>query len=166
MQVTLSWNEVAMASDVGRRRQLSSLRQGLTDKHGFSGDGWGAHIEGALGEMAVAKCLGIYWDGSVNTFKANDLPGLQVRTRSQHTYDLIIRRDDPPGDRYLLVTGRCPHYSLRGWIAGADGQRPEYLAAHGGRERAFFVPPSALHDISTLILRPVTKLDGPITTKT
>lgn len=150
MRVTLTWNEAAMAADVGRRRQLESLRSGLRDKHGYEGDGWGNHIEGAMGEIALAKHLGVYWDGSINTFKANDLPGLQVRTRSRPTYELIIRKDDSPDERFVLVTGRCPNYTIQGWIAGRDGMQEQWLAAHGGRAPAYFVPHSALRPISEL----------------
>jgi len=139
-----------MGSDIGRMRHLSSIKAGLQDSHGFDGCGWSEHIEGACGEMAVAKHLGIYWDGSVNTFHQCDLPGLQVRTRSRHDYDLIVRPSDRDDDIFVLVTGKCPHYTIHGWIAGRDAKKQEYEAAHGGRPTAYFVPRSALQCLSNL----------------
>lgn len=151
MQVTLTWPEAAMASDVGRMRQLSSIKAGLQDAHGFEGVGWSEHIEGACGEMALAKQLGVYWDGSVNSFHRPDVGGrFQVRTRSRHDYDLIVREADSDEDVFVLVTGRCPHYTVRGFILGKDAKRDEYKASFGNRPPAFFVPQAALQCLSNL----------------
>ena len=68
MKVTLEWYELLQAALCGVRRHIEALHKGLPDKHGFDSDGWGAHIEGAAGEMAAAKSLGLYWNGSINTF--------------------------------------------------------------------------------------------------
>jgi hypothetical protein len=150
MKTTLEWHEAAMASDVGRMRHLASVKAGRTPGYGYEGLAWTEHIEGACGEMALAKCLRIYWDGSVNTFKANDLPGIQVRTRSREDYQLIVRPGDSKEAAYVLVTGRCPNYEIRGWIAGKDAMREEWLKDHGNRPAAYFVPHSALQPMSTL----------------
>lgn len=150
IQVTLNWYEAAMASDIGRMRHLSSIKSGLSDAHGFSGDGWSEHIEGACGELSLAKHLGVYWDGSVNTFKKPDLPGIQVRTRSRDDYDLIVRKGDRDDEIFVLVTGRCPTYTIRGWILGGDAKLEKYKVAHGGRPEAFFVPQDALECLSNL----------------
>lgn len=150
MQVTLSWPEAAMASDVGRMRQLSSIKAGLVDAHGFTGDGWSEHIEGACGEMALAKHLGVYWDGSVNSFHRPDVGKFQVRTRSRREYELIVREADHDDDVFVLVTGKCPHYEVRGWIVGKDAKRDEFKASHGNRPAAYFVPHDALQCLSNL----------------
>lgn len=150
MQTTLEWYEAAMASDVGRMRHLASIKAGRPDAYGYDGLGWSEHIEGACGEMAVAKCLGVYWDGSVNSFKSNDLPGIQIKTRSREDYELIVRPGDSPEAAYVLVTGKCPNYSVRGWIYGKDAMREEWLRDHGGRPAAYFVPHSSLQPMEQL----------------
>jgi hypothetical protein len=156
MDVKLEWHEVVMASEIGRYRQLASIKRGLADKHGFSGDGWSEHVEGACGEMVVAKHLGVYWDGGINTFKEPDLPGIQVRTRSRHSFDLIVRPDDSDTDQFVLVTGHCPSYRIRGWILGRDAKKPEHLKDHGGRPPAYFVPAELLLPTHSLgVLRAV-----------
>src|SRR5690242_2973336 len=129
MKVTLDWSELELAAAVGLRRQISSMRDQREDKHGFSGPGWTIHIEGACGELAVAKALGRYWNGSVDTFKAPDLgcdvreaESLQIRTRSNAYYDLIVRPDDADQDVYILVTGRAPEFEVHGWIRGREAK--------------------------------------------
>ena len=148
--VTLTMHEINMAANVGLMRQLCALKAGKHDAHGFDGDGWSEHIEGACGELAVAKILGRYWDGSVNTFKADDLPGLQIRTRSRHDYDLIVRPGDDDQAVWVLVTGRCPEYRVRGWINGAEAKRAEWLRNYGGRPAAYFVPAEQLRGIEEI----------------
>lgn len=152
-EVTLTWYEAAMASHVGWMRQLAAVKAGKPDLHGYDGEGWSEHIEGACGEMAVAKMLGIFWDGSVNTWKAHDLPGLQVRTRSRHDYDLTVRPNDDDEAHWVLVTGRCPEYRIHGWIAGADAKLPAWSRTYGGRPAAYFVPQSELRGMDKLITK-------------
>lgn len=147
----LTWHEVAMASEIGRLRQLASVKHGRQDRHGFEGAGWDAHIEGACGELAVARRLGRYWNGSVNNFDGADVSGgLQVRTRSSHSYDLLIRPDDSPDASWVLVTGRCPDYWVRGWIQGREAKDPRWLRAHGNRPAAYFLPASKLRPMAEL----------------
>ena len=150
-EVRLSWHESAMASDVGRLRQLAAIKAGLMDRHGYAGNGWAEHIEGAMGELVVAKVLDIYWDGSVNTFSRSDLPGIEVRTRSKGDYELIVRPHDSDESVFVLVTGKCPIYVVRGWIKGRDAKRPEWLKEHGSRPPAHFVPQEALKPVEALL---------------
>lgn len=108
----------------------------------------GIHIEGACGEIAAAKALGRYFSGSYNTFKAADLgEKLQVRTRSSHDYELIVRNDDNPDHAFVLVTGTAPTYCVRGWAYARDVMRQEYMANHGGINPAYFVPAKALKPV-------------------
>lgn len=148
--VTLNWHEVATASHVGWMRQIKALQSDKHNTHGYTGEGWSEHCEGACGEMAVAKYLERYWNGSVNTWKSDDLPGIQVRTRSQHDYQLIVRPRDDDQAAFVLVTGRSPSYRVRGYITGADAKRPEWLQTYGGRPAAYFVPTLNLNDIEDL----------------
>lgn len=150
MNITLAPHEMAIAAWVGVRRNIESRRRGLPDKHGLSGEGWNEHIEGAGGELAVAKMLNLYWDGSINTFKRADLAGVQVRTRSHHGYDLLVRPDDSPEDAFVHVTGRMPHYRIHGWMTGAEAMQDRWMAHHGDRPAAYFVPRSELRPIQTL----------------
>jgi hypothetical protein len=147
--VTLTPPEMSMAAQVGCARHIEALRLSLKDKHGAQEhDGWQLHIEGACGELALAKCLGVHWEGTVNTFKrGGDVGTMQVRTRSKHDYELIVRKDDDTKAMYWLVTGTCPDYRIHGFIRGYDAQRAEWWFRHGGREGAWFVPQNQLKPV-------------------
>lgn len=150
--ITLAWFELATAAQVGLRRHIEALMKGLPDKYGFNQEtGWNVHIEGAAGEMAVAKCLNMFWNGSVNTFKRDaDVGKLQVRTRSKEDYDLLVRPDDRDGDVFVLVTGKAPTFKVHGWRYGVDAKQPEFMQTHGGRDPAYFVPKSKLRNLTSL----------------
>lgn len=149
IEVSLSKMEALMAVNVGLMRHFSSLFAGRADKHGAR-EAWDLHIEGACGELAVAKVTGAYWDAAIDVFKRPDVGGLQVRTRSRHDYELIVRVNDRDSDRFVLVTGRCPRYVIRGFIVGADAKQQRWLKAHGDREEAYFVPHDALTPLTAL----------------
>jgi len=145
--ICLTAQEMAMAAIVGAARHAESVQQRRRDAHGLSSkkDGLGLHIAGACGEMAVAKWRGVYWGGHVNTFKGADLGrNVQVRTRSDHKWDLIVRSDDADNDAFVLVTGTAPLLVLRGWMWGREAKQDRYLDTHGGREQAWFVPQADL----------------------
>lgn len=150
--ITLEWYELASACLVGMRRQLAALRRHLPDRYGCDEfDGWSVHIEGAAGEMAVAKALNQYWNGSVNTFHASDIGAhIQVRTRHLHTYDLIVRPLDSNADAFVLVTGKAPTFTIQGWLQGHHAKQPKYLQTYGGRPAAYFIPQPDLLPISSL----------------
>lgn len=148
--VTLTPFELWLASGVGIRRHIEALRKGSRDTFGAK-QSWDLHVEGACGECAAAKAIGRYWNGSVNTYHdGGDIGAIQVRTRSEDTYDLIIRDNDPDGALFVLVTGRAPQYCVRGYIRGRDGKRAEWRKTYGGRDAAFFVPQSALQPIERI----------------
>lgn len=142
--VQLSLPELLFGCSIGGMRHFEAVRSGRKDRHGFQAgeqSGLGIHIEGACGEFAAAQALGREFSPTINNFKEADIgKNLQVKTRSRHDYDLLVRRDDNPEHWFLLVTGLAPLFCVRGWIKGSDAMKDCYLAAHGGREEAFFVP--------------------------
>lgn len=148
MNVTLTTSEIAAALQVAYRRQMEAVERKLPGRHGAADvqfcEALRRHINGAGGELAFAKALGIYWDAGVNTFKAPDVGGFQVRTRSKATYDLIVREGDSDMEVFVLVVGEMPDYRIVGGIRGARAKRDEWLRDHGGHGRAWFVPQSAL----------------------
>lgn len=167
IQIELTPHEIGLAEYVGTRRHEEAVAQGRPDCHGFGGgyrDGLDIHIEGACGEVAVAKALNVFYDGSVNTFKTGgDIGGLtltedsqsktislQVRTRSKDYYDLLIRPNDRDEDIFVLVTGVRPKYSIHGWVQAADVKREEFLNDYGGRPPAYFVPKTELKPLFSI----------------
>jgi hypothetical protein len=140
--VTLTPREIAMAAHVGVMRNITALSAKLIPANGFNKEhAWNEHIEGACGEVAFAKLVNRYWMPSVNTFRAADIGlDIQVRTRSRHDYELIVRPSDNPEHVFVLVTGRSPNFRIRGYVFGREARRDEWFRDHGGRPPAWFIP--------------------------
>jgi hypothetical protein len=152
--INLTDQEREAATAVGSRRHAEAVKKRLPDRHGFRGDSLQIHVEGACGELAAAKALGLPWDGPVNTFKrGGDVGDLQVRTRSNHAWDLIVRPDDRDGDVFVLVTGLTPRFRVHGWIRGVDAKKDAWRKTYGGRPPAYFVPQRALRPLEELATR-------------
>ena len=150
-EILLSWTEVALAAQVGLKRQLNAIKDGRKDQHGFKGDGWETHIVGACGELAAAKAIGVYWTPTVDTFKSGgDIGKLQVRTRSLSWHELYIRPDDRVSDVFILVTGAIPSFTVRGWYPATQARRDEWWKDHGNRDFAWFVPQRELNPLKTI----------------
>lgn len=150
IEVTLTQPELQHALHVGGTRHIEALLEGRQDQHGAkkAKDVWGLHIEGACGELAFSKATGRYWSGPVGNFKEADVGDrVQVRTRTHHNQDLIVREGDNPSHAYALVTGRAPEFRVHGWIWGRDAKQPRWLRDYGGHGPAFFVPKEALTQI-------------------
>lgn len=140
-----------MAAMVGVKRQLEALKDGRPDRHGYEGDGWAVHVEGAAGEQAAAKAMNRFWSGSINTYQlGGDVGEIQIRTRSKGYYELIVREQDDDNAAFVLVTGAAPTYQVVGWIFGRDAKRAEWSKTHGDRPAAYFVPHAALQDLALL----------------
>lgn len=141
-----------MACEVGLRRHMEAIKSGRRDRHGAKSDDFGTglvkHIDGAGGELAFAKARNLYWDGSVNTFKTGGDVGLvQVRTRREQHYDLLVRDDDRDEDWFVLVIGKMPEFRVVGCIRASDAKRPEFRKNFGGHGAAFFVPQAVLRPL-------------------
>jgi len=155
VEIILTPDEMLAAGEVGGRRNAEAKAAGLPDVHGYSGNGLEVHVLGAQAELAAAKFLGVDWEATINTFKAPDVLDYQVRGRKLHGYDLIVRLNDSDRAPFILVVGTGPFYVV-GWLYGHEAKREEWLATHGGREKAYFVPKSALHDPRQLLSKSCT----------
>lgn len=151
-EITLTQSDIDWATSVGAMRESESKRMGLPQRHGCSDEkSKSVHIDGAMGELAAARAIGVEWQASVNTFKnGGDVGAWQVRTRSSHYFDLIIRDNDRDDDVFILVTGTCPKYRVVGWIRAGDGKQKRWVKTHGGRPPAYFVPQSELNSLDLL----------------
>jgi hypothetical protein len=154
IDVELTSAEVVTAAMVGVYRHVQALFAGYKPNAGFRDPdkAWHIHIEGACGEMAVAKAMKMFWSASVGTFKeGGDVGCLQVRTRSRIDYDLFVRPRDDPDSIFVLVIGNAPKFRVVGWIYGRDARQEKYLKDYGERSApAWFVPQSDLYDMDCL----------------
>jgi len=150
VDVRLSWSEVRLASVIGVARRIASLAKGLTDVNGEVSNPWGVDIEGACYELAVCKLMGWWWPATVNTGKAPDVNGHQVRGTTCLGGRLILRGHDDPQAAYIFVVGSAPNYQVVGWELGVRVMRDEFKDAPAGRRTAWFVPRSALRPMTEI----------------
>ena len=145
-----------MARAEGLRRQRVNEAQGLKGRNGGVAVGSKAltiHLLGAAGEMAVASYLGLkeflYKETEAKRGSC-DLPGIDIKTRSRHHYDLIVQKNESPDKKFVLVTIEDKKTLIHGWIGGKDAMKEEYWADPARGRPAYFVPKTALRPMSTL----------------
>jgi hypothetical protein len=151
-----SADEMRLWKQAAAARDTSARSKGLRDRHGASSDplkGLGLHFLGVAGEAGFARFQHLDdWAPTVDTFRSMpDVGEFEVRCRSRHTYDLLVRADDSDESRYILAT--CENgvdVWVWGWIEGRDARQERFLAAHGGREPAYFVPKGELQPLDLL----------------
>jgi len=161
MLIKLKWHEVQMAWDVGVNRAAHSIRMELKDAHGWRPDpvsdiGW--QCLSASSELAVAKALHLYWNGSVNTFSRPDLPNIEIKSQLHHVLDrnkqtnfLIVRKNMPDDQRYVLVVVHSKtDYRIAGFIPGYKAKQEKYISQRVGREPFYQVPLGALYPIEQI----------------
>lgn len=158
--VSMCPTEMRMGNAAATDRQLNAITKGLADKHGFekgTKGPWQGHIEGVLAEMAVASVLGCYFNGSITSWKGEDLPHLQIRQTDYPHGKLIIRPEDGENFYYVLVTGCNGKYNVRGWVWGRSVKESQthWEEPKPGDKRPGYwgVPQSALNDMEELKLR-------------
>lgn len=157
-EITLNFTEMRMACDVAigyafHNMQVGAKEKGCADRFDHS---IGIGILGMLGEMAVAKHLGIYWSGNkVGDYKSPDVGAFQVRTTIHNGGHLRVEIDDNPEEKFILISAKPPLFKIHGWFYGREAQ-------HGGKDVgefwcsktpdrfAFWVPAARLHRLEDL----------------
>jgi hypothetical protein len=73
--------------------------------------------------MAVASHLGmkdfLYKETQAKK-GSDDLPGIDIKTRSKHSYDLIVQRNESPDKKFVLVTIQDKTTLIHGWCYGRE----------------------------------------------
>jgi hypothetical protein len=142
-----SEEERSLAMEEGMRRQGVNEAKGLRGRNGGAWKGSKAldiHLLGAAGEVAVASYLGM----KEHLFKetearrgSDDLPGMDVKTRSRHQYDLIVQKNENACKKFVLVTIESQKTFLHGWCYGRDAMKEEFWADPARGRPAYFRSP-------------------------
>ena len=163
IEVKLSLAEIQIGALVGIQRQIREVQKNGTfmlekyisknhdpGKHGL----WGNSIEGALGEIAVAKVLNQYPSGMESHWATDVGEDIEVRTRKKPDHQMFLKTTDKPGFRYVSVIGSFGLYLIKGLIeSDFVFQQPEWLHDNNGTtSRSYWVPDDALKPISELSL--------------
>ena len=156
IQFVFSEDEKTLAMAEGTRRQGTNENQGLRGRNGGAWKGSKAldiHLLGAAGEMAVASHLGIkqhLYKETEAKRGSDDLPGIDVKTRSKHKYDLIVQKNEDPRKKFVLVTIQDQETLIHGWCYGKDAMKDEYWADPARGRPAYFIPKEKLSPLNTL----------------
>jgi len=114
--VRLEGYEAEVAVLVGSSRNKSALKKESRDVYPSNPVmSWGQHVEAAGAEMAVAKYLGLYWDGSVDTYRSGsgDLPYTNIDVK--HSQDGKWKVKDRDDGELILVKGVMPTYTIEAY---------------------------------------------------
>lgn len=152
IQIHLTPSEIYQAATCGMQRNIRALTRGY-DRGWAHMNPWASHIEGAAGELAVAKALGVYWPASLTSFKGADIQiqGGEIEVKLNLTRpddgDLMVHTtsDVEPHRIYISVLGTIPTFRVMGWIFGWQLLRPEFLKTLKDGGNRYVVPPSALN---------------------
>jgi len=148
--------ERKLATEEGMRRQGVNEAKGLRGRNGGAWKGSKAldiHLLGAAGELAVASYLGLKHELYKETEArrgSDDLPGIDVKTRSNHSYDLIVQKNEDPRKKFVLVTIFKQQTLIWGWCHGEDAMKDEYWADPARGRPAYFIPKEQLSPLDTL----------------
>ena len=146
MRVQLTYSEIILGAMAGVHRRVEYLKSGLSNRYQPSMEQiWGAQIEGALAEQALAKGLNKYFSGK-GEFGQSDLDeNIECRATSWPDGRLILHDADKDEARYYLLVGEVGHYRIIGSIYGGEGKKKEYLDdPNQTGKSAYYVPQSEL----------------------
>jgi hypothetical protein len=156
IEFVFSDEERQQAMQEGLRRQGFNEGKNLRGRNGGAWKGSKAleiHLLGAAGEMAVASYLGMkeYLFKETEARRgSDDLPGMDIKTRSKHSYDLIVQKKEDPHKKFVLVTIENQKTFLHGWCYGEEAMEEKYWADPARGRPAFFVPKTVLRSMESL----------------
>ena len=153
----LSEAEQELALTEGQRRQSENenkKRKGRNFGPSSGEKALQAHLMGARGEVAVASYLRLKGKlfTELNPIKGScDLPfSIDVKTRSNHSYDLLCFLDEEDEKRLVLVTDQLGKLIIHGWILARDAKQQKYRKSYSPGRLNYAIPQSDLRPISEL----------------
>lgn len=149
--VSLNWNEVEMAADVGKLRFIIPIRQENRNRYGAT-NSWDNDITSCIAEMAVAKYSNQYWHASpaIESKKITNDVGESLEVRTSRTNKLLVRSGDKDDRIYFGVswpkwTKDGCSVNLLGGMLGKEAKQDKWLETFGNnRPPVFAVPPGML----------------------
>ena len=149
IKIKLTVSEIRVAAQVGVARKLSSMEKNLNQNESYNYQkAWDYDINGAAAELAFCKWKGIHWSASVDNFTGADVgDDIQIRNAQKDDGSLAIKEHDQNDHVFVLLTGRIPEFTLRGWIRGKDGKKPHWKSNINKGQDTWLVPQEALRKI-------------------
>lgn len=153
IELTLDQQRAAIRE--GQRRQGTNERNNTRGRNRAPERGKEAmnyHLCGALGEMAVASYLDLeehLYQDLTPVRGSCDLPLIDVKSRSNHRYELLCQTDDHDEKILVLVTVQNSEIRLHGWMESYWAKTYPIVSFRSGRP-AHVVPQADLQDPSLL----------------
>jgi hypothetical protein len=144
--IHLSAEEEALAIQAGKARQARRKLAGVEkDRYSLCDDTELGHIQGVLGELVIAKLLGIPWYETLYEKGECDFSqyGIEAKLRTRHWYEMFLWKKNEADRLYFLITKEDNNadYQVHGCIWGEDGKKPEFWkTVKAGNPPAYFVP--------------------------
>ena len=153
--VVLDGKEFILAAHAGLLRRCQNILNGIRPRHCCSEqEGWSRDIDGCIGEVVVAKMLGVYWSPGKLGSSDLDWLGIEVRSSRHDRPHLILHDDDIDDKPYVLVWLQANRGYVAGWLLAQEGKLKEYWRQRPEvRAEAYFVPIEKLHPFYELKLR-------------
>jgi hypothetical protein len=149
-RIELTGKEMMQGCNVGVFRMIENHKRGrrAEARIGHAAkyeDHWRNHIEGALGEMALAKYLGVYWSG-VGRLATPDIgTNIEVRTSKYESGEMPIHPTDDDESNFWFLVGQYGDYRIAGFMRGGQAKRDDWWKDKNDNKRfAFWVPQSEL----------------------
>jgi len=155
-RVQLTPSEILQCAIWGSMRNIESGRM-AADKHGASSDrdGWQLNIMAVMAEAAWAKHRNIYYNASMNDYRAKDVGNYyQIRSSSivyKSNACLRLHESDDDDLPYILALVGMRDVVFVGWMYGFCGKQPQFWRDRWGVGRpAFFIEQSDLLPMDTV----------------
>lgn len=143
MIVWIEWEDRKVARLIATLRFEESRQSGRRDT--INKPSLPNNILGCIGEIVVARALGIPWSRSINTFKSvPDVGPYDVRTRSKRWHDMLIRENDPDDrEAVLVIPGPSLNkleWEIVGKLSHRAGKQKQWLHTELGDPPVYYVP--------------------------
>jgi len=148
--VRLHPDDVLEATGGADQLRRDALADGAQERYGCTDGRHKQHV-GALGEVAVARALGVPWEKKSRSYgSARDVAGWEVRTR-QGLLCLCLQPEEKDllAPFLLVQVIHWPHLvNVAGWIWGVDGHQDPWYGLKQSGDGLYWVPADRLHDQS------------------
>ena len=109
--------------------------------------GWEFCIENVAGELAVAKMLGVYWQGGIQSKTP-----IYVRVRKRVDSEMLIKHTEDPDAVYVFVTGEAPRFTIWGAITGENAMNDSFDGVTESSDpKGYVVSKSALLSVPAVL---------------
>lgn len=120
--VTLNAQELREACHGGIERRIDAIKRGRKSTHPetpyHKQNWWQSDINGAIGEYAVAKALGVTWNPAIGQVDQKDVAEYEVRTTELPNPVLRYRGHNDPNSTYILCSIKNNVVLIQGWLPG------------------------------------------------